>query len=268
MKKLIFAIALVILSFYALAEEFPKAPNPPRLVNDFAKVLNKQQNDALEYKLRRYNDSTSSEVSIVLIRSTGPYDIAQYAYELGERWGIGKKDKNNGLLLLVAVTDRKVNISTGYGMEPVVPDAAAHRIIEDYLKPQFRNNNYYAGLDEATTVIFKLATGEFKADAIAKGSGSPGAGSWMFVIFLVLVFVIFPALKHREVNKSHYGHKHKDVDFLTTMILLNGMGRRRGSSYSDFSRGGGIFGGGGGGGSSFGGFGGGSFGGGGASGSW
>jgi uncharacterized protein len=262
MKKYILTIGLLMSVLLAIADDFPKPMNPPRLVNDFSNVLSASEHQKLEQKLRIYNDSTSSELAIIIIRSTGPYEIAQYASELAQKWGIGKKQKDNGILLLVAVNDRKINISTGYGMEAVVPDAAAKRIIEDYIKPNFRNNNYYAGLDEATTVIFKLASGEFKADQIADGGS--GIGLWVFAFFIVLVIFIIPAIKQQEIRRNHYGGK--DIDIFTTMVLMNGMGRRSGSSYSDFSKGGGSFGGGGGGG--FGGFGGGSFGGGGASGSW
>lgn len=255
MYKYIYALMGVLLSSLALAQDFPEPMNPPRLVNDYAHVLSEQENQLLEGKLRRYNDTTSSEFTIVVIRSTGAYDIGQYAAELGERWGVGKKGKDNGLVILVAVEDRTIWVATGYGLEPTITDANIKRVIETYIKPNFRQEQYFAGLDEATSIFMAMASGEFVADP----NQEPG---WKSALVLFLVFMIFmvgiPYLRYRNMKKNHFGGK-KDLDFITAMLLMSSMGRGSGRS-------GGGFGGGSGGG--FGGFGGGSFGGGGAGGSW
>jgi uncharacterized protein len=235
------------------ADDFPPRMNPPRMVNDYAGLLSTQQANALEHKLRSYRDTTSNEVAIVIIRSTGMYDISQYGAELGQKWGIGKKGKDNGILILVASNDRKVNISTGYGLESRVTDAASKRIIEDYIIPSFRQQKYFEGLDQATTLIIGLAQGEFSADKIT-GQEQGQEGAIAFIIILLLFFVIFPMMRKRSVQKAHYGTR--PIDVMTAMMLM-GSHRGRGS-YQDFSSGRG----------GFGGFGGGSFGGGGASGSW
>lgn len=245
--------------------DFPSAPNPPRLVNDFSNTLSSDEVSRLEQKLVAYNDSTSSQVSIVMITSIGPYDISDYAFQLGDKWGIGRKDKNNGVLILAAMNERKVFIATGYGMEGVLPDALAKRIVEQLIVPNFRMGNYYEGLDKATDMIFKLASGEYKAEKVAS-SGENGGAVVFFIIF-ILLFVVLPMLRNRKDNNNHMGGKGGNIDLFTTIMLANMLKGSNRGKFGDFSSGRGSFGGFGGGGG-FGGFGGGSFGGGGAGGSW
>lgn len=253
-------LTLLLLSGGVMAQDFPPAPNPPKLVNDFTNTLSPSEVAALENKLVAYDDSTSSQIAIVLMRSVGEYDIADYTFQLGEKWGIGGGDHDNGVLILAAIEDRKVFIATGYGLEGAIPDALAKRIVESLIIPSFRREAYYEGLDEATTMIFKLASGEYKAEDV-ESTGNSGGAIFMILLF-VFIFVILPLLKNRNDNNNHMGGRGGGVDMFTTILLANLLGGGgRGSS-------GGGFGGGGFGGGGFGGFGGGSFGGGGAGGSW
>jgi uncharacterized protein len=258
--KQVVLLAFVLLQGFAVAQDFPPAPNPPRLVNDLTGTLSAEEVGQLEQKLLAYSDSTSTQVSIVLMGSVGPYDISDYAIQLGEKWGIGGKGKDNGILILAAMDDRKVFITTGRGMEGVVPDALAKRIVTDMILPNFKMQAYYQGLDQATDMIFKLASGEYKADEVLSEGNSGGA--ILLILLLVFLFVIIPIIKNRKDNDNHMGGKGGGIDFWTTLVLANllgGGGRSSGGgSFGDFSSGGG----------SFGGFGGGSFGGGGAGGSW
>ena len=258
-------LSLVALFFFlqlglVLAQDFPEAPNPPRLVNDFTGTLSAEELGKLEQKLLAYSDSTSTQVAIVLMGSVGSYDISDYAFRLGEKWGIGGKGKDNGLLILAAMDDRKVFIATGRGLEGAVPDALAKRIVNDLILPNFKMQAYFQGLDQATDMIFKLASGEYKAEEMLAEGNSGGA--IFFILFFVVVFIILPLIKNRRDNDNHMGGKGGGIDFWTTLMLANvlggGGGRSSGGSFGGFSSGGG----------SFGGFGGGSFGGGGAGGSW
>ncbi len=244
--------------------DFPEKPSPPRLVNDFSQTLSSSEINTLENKLVNYYDSTSTQIAVVLINSVGPYDISDYAFQLGEKWGIGEADKDNGLLILAAMKDRKVFIATGYGLEGAVPDALARRIVDNVIVPSFKREAYFEGLHQATDMIIKLAEGEYDADMVEK-KGNSGAAIFFFLFFIV-VFVVLPLLKNRNDNDNHMGGKGGGVGIFTSLMLLNllGGGRRSGGGFGNFSSGGGSFGGGGG----FGGFGGGSFGGGGAGGSW
>ena len=89
-------------------------PNPPKLVNDYTKTLTEQQVEALETKLYKYDDSTSNQIVIVIVESLEGYSIDDAAIELGRRWGVGNKDKNNGVVVFVAKSDRKLAIQVGY----------------------------------------------------------------------------------------------------------------------------------------------------------
>jgi uncharacterized protein len=261
---------LLFISFTAFGQatgDFPEVPNPPRLVNDFGKVLSASQADQLERKLVAYEDSTSNQVSIVLIRSVGQYDISDYAFQLGDKWGIGRKDRENGVLILAAMDDRKVFIATGYGLEGAIPDVMARRIVDQIIVPNFRMEDYYQGLNKSTDMIMKLAAGEYQADRAHK-QGNSGGAVVFFLIFL-FIFVILPMMRNRKDNNNHMGGRGGGVDVFTTLMLMNMLGGGSRGKYGDFSSGRGSFGGGSfGGGGGFGGFGGGSFGGGGAGGSW
>ncbi|WP_375579801.1 TPM domain-containing protein [Marivirga tractuosa] len=261
MKNIYFSIIALFLATTLFAQdEIPPRPNPPKLVNDLTNTLSKGEQQQLERKLVAYNDSTSSQVAILIVPTYGQYTPNQFGVAVFEEWKIGQADKDNGLLISVAIQDRKMDISTGYGMEDVVPDGAASTIINEYMKPAFRNSNYYKGLDEATTIIFDLAAGKYTADKIANNDAGKGIGLGAFLIFFFIIITIISRI--RRVRNHHMGGG--SMGMLTMMMLLGGSGRSHGGSFGDFNSGGGSFGGGGG----FGGFGGGMTGGGGASGSW
>jgi uncharacterized protein len=264
-KFFLLSVSVLLLSSVSgFGQDFPAAPDPPRLVNDFTESLNPQEIQLLEEKLVGYNDSTSTQIAIVMIRSVGPYDISDYAFQLGEKWGIGGKENDNGILILAAMDDRKVFIATGYGLEGAVPDALAKRIVNDMIIPNFKMQSYYEGLNQATDMIIKLASGEYKAEDLA--SEGDGGGAIIFLLLFIFLFVIIPLIKNRKDNNNHMGGRSGGIDLWTTIMLANMLKGSGGGKWGDFSSGGGSFGSDSG--SSFGGFGGGSFGGGGAGGSW
>ncbi|UXD71790.1 TPM domain-containing protein [Sphingobacterium faecium] len=240
------------------AQDFPATPN--RLVNDYTKTLTAGQVDQLEQKLLAFEDSTSIQIAVVLMNSTGSYDISDYAVRLAQQWGVGNKKYNSGIMLLAAIGDRAVTIQTGYGIEGAVPDAIAHRIIENEIKPAFRAQDYYTGVNSATDALISYSKGEYKADP--KQPQGKGGGSKMLII-IVVVMIVIALISRKGGNGGNGGGKvmnGRGTSDLFWWTLLNSLGRGG-------SGGGGGFGGGGDGGG-FGGFGGGGFGGGGASGRW
>ncbi|WP_293912681.1 MULTISPECIES: TPM domain-containing protein [unclassified Sphingobacterium] len=245
------------------AQDFPATPN--RLVNDYTNTLNSTQVQELERKLLAFEDSTSIQIAVVVMNTTGDYDIADYAVRLGQKWGVGNKKYNNGILLLVALGDRAVTIQTGYGIEGAVPDAIAYRIIENEIKPAFRQRDYYTGIDRATSALISYTKGEYRSDPSDRTQGQPsGGGILKIIIFVVIVIIVLAARKGGGGGGNGGGRVigGRGANDLIWWTLLNGMlggGGRGGSSGGDF---------GGGGGGGFGGFGGGGFGGGGASGRW
>lgn len=264
---LFFSIFLIAGSVFA-ADEFPQRPDPPRLVNDFTGTLSSQQVNALESKLADFSRRTSTQIAIAMVKDLYGYDKGEYAFKLAEMWGIGQKGKNNGILILVKpkLNDGqtgKVFVAVGYGLEGAVPDYTANQtIIRNEMMPNFKRNDYYTGLDRATTVLISLTAGEFTADQYDQKASKrfPLAGLLVLVVIFVL-FMAFRGNKYRTVGAD--GSTGSMLGTLWWLSMLGG--HRGGGSWNDFSRGGGFGGGSSGG---FGGFGGGSFGGGGAGGEW
>jgi len=264
MKRInyIFLSIFLISGVVGFSQEIPPRPDPPRLVNDLAGVLTAEQVQQLERKLVDFNDTTSTQITVVTVKSLNGYDRAEFAFKIGEQWGVGQKGKNNGIVVLVKPkygNDRgQAFIASGYGLEGVIPDAIGERIVQLEMIPNFQENNYFGGLDAATTTLMELASGEFTADQyVNKTQKSPYA----FLIPLIIMVIVFFLIRSSRARSHSVG---KSIPFWTAFWLLGSMGGNRGS-WNSFNSGGGGFGGGG---SSFGGFGGGSFGGGGAGGSW
>lgn len=250
-------LAVFFISVSLCAQDIPPPSNPPRLVNDFENILSESEKNSLEQKLVAFNDSTSSQIAIVILKTTGDYPVDDYTIALYRKWGIGQNEKDNGVVILCAMADRKIAIITGYGLEGALPDAICKRIVEQKIKPNFKEENYFGGLDAATDEIIKRASGEYVADEKPAENGSP-----LPVIFIVaIIFLLIWVSRYRSVKR--YAALNS-IDFWTAWALLNAA---RGSSRSSGGWGGGS-GWSSGGGGGFGGFGGGSTGGGGATGSW
>jgi uncharacterized protein len=256
------SILLLIFSFKAAGQDFPEKPFPPRLVNDFAGMLAPHEEDALEQKLVAYNDSTSTQIAVVTVTDLNGYAISDYSQRLAEKWGIGQKGLNNGILILIKPKTSEssrgeVFIAPGYGLEGVVPDITCAQIIDNEILPEFRNGNYYQGLDNAASILMKLASGEFPPDQYGKSNGGDISGFGPFLFILIVVIIILFVRSSGGSNHKNIGSKGLPLWMILSMM---NSGSHRGS-WGGFS-------GGGGGGGGFGGFGGGSLGGGGAGGSW
>ncbi|MGB8490456.1 MAG: TPM domain-containing protein [Bacteroidales bacterium] len=265
------ALAILVLTFLpvlnCISQDFPEKPVPPRLVNDFAGMLTPGEADALERKLDAYNDSTSTQIAIVIVPDLHGYAPGDYAQRLAEKWGIGQKGKNNGVLILVKPKTSEnsrgdVFIAPGYGLEGAIPDIMCGEIIDKEIVPAFKAEKYYEGLDKATSVLMSLASGEFPP-GYGKHKGKEAGSIVPFIVVLVIIVIIlFSKSNSGGSNQRHIGHKGLPLWMLLTM--MNSGRNAHSGSWGGFSGGGGFGGGGGG----FGGFGGGSFGGGGAGGSW
>lgn len=260
--KWIGSIFFVLLGslFSLYAQNLPEAPN--HLVTDYTGTLSRTEIQTLEQKLLAFEDSTSTQIAVVLIRTTDGYDIADYAVRLGQKWGVGGKKYNNGVLLLAALEDRTVTIQTGYGLEGVLPDIIAHRIIQNEIRPNFSQQNYYQGFDAATNAIIAYTKGEYKADPREREEGGGGVPVILIVIIAIVIITLFSRGGGGGGGRGGRVMTGKGASDIFWWTLLSGMGR--GGSGGGFGGSGGFGGGGGG----FGGFGGGGFGGGGASGRW
>lgn len=256
---LFFALPLALL---ANEECLPKVSK--QLVNDYVGLLSDNQNQSLEEQLRQFNRETSNQLVVILTNELCDYEPVEYATNIGHKWGVGQKEFDNGVVLLVSPKHRKTFIAVGYGLEGAIPDAVAKRIVNQELLPNFRNDDYFGGISAATGVLMQLAKGEINAEDYGASQGdNPVVVLVIFFIILMLFIVIGPIVSARKYATVN------DVAFWTAlMLILNSRGSHTGM-FGDFSGGRGHFGGGfGSSGGGFGGFGGGGFGGGGAGGSW
>ena len=266
MRKILL-IACLLFSISAVAQvenAVPQRPSPPRLYNDFTKgrnFLTTEQASYLEGKLVTYNDSTSSQIAIVIVEDLKGYEANEYATALGRKWGVGGQQFNNGVVVLISTGggdgNRDAYIATGYGLEGAIPDVTAKTILENELIPDFKEGNYYSGLNKTVDAIIKAAAGEYKApQGYAKGRGlSPGKIFLLVIIIWIILGVVGRGGGKGGGYASRRGYRGLGGPFW--------WGTGMGSGWSG-GGGGGWSGGGGG----FGGFGGGSFGGGGAGGKW
>ena len=250
-----------------VSQALPPQPSPPRLVNDFENLLTASQAASLENKLSDYSRTHQTQIAVVITNNLYGLEIADFSTRLGTEWGIGQAGFENGIVITVVPERRDVYIAVGYGLEAVVPDITARRIVENEIKPAFRNNNYYQGLDNATTVAMQLASGEFPASEYAQQEEVPPGA--IVVPFLMMVLLVVVLSRRRR----GYASPGKSIPFWTMFWLLSHGSRGSRGSFGNFSSGRGSFGPGRGGfggssGGGFGGFGGGRFGGGGAGGSW
>ena len=251
-KKLNFLVALGLFLVFQLtldAQNMLPKPNPQKLVNDYANILDEAQEKQLENKLVAFDDSTSNQIVIVTVADLKGVPASAYAPELFIAWGIGDKERNNGILILVSMSNpREVFINTGYGVEAFVPDITAGRIVQEHLLPKFKQEDYFGGLDLATNDLMQLLKGTFKGFPNKKSS-KKGPSPFLIIVLIILAVIFLSRMKggggggryNRTFGGPFYG---------------GGFGSGR-------SFGGGGFGGGG-----FGGFGGGTTGGGGAGGRW
>jgi uncharacterized protein len=244
-RLLVFFLVVPLLSY--------AQPSIPELwgmrIHDEAKVLSPGFVEQLEHRIKADEDSTSNQIAVLVIRSLEDYPMEDFTLEVAEKWKLGQKDKDNGILLFVAVDDRKIRIETGYGVEGVLPDALCNQIIRNEIAPYFRQANYEAGIQAGVEAITKAIAGEYQAEQQTSAPTRRGGGILPFLIVLIIIIII---------GRIRGG---------------GGRGGYRGGGWSSGSgwfggggfSGGGDWGGGGGGGFSGGG---GGFGGGGSSGSW
>lgn len=262
MKKIIILLVAVFGFVTVLHAEIPDRPNPPKLVNDFASVLGKKESNQLEGALVNFARETSTQIVVVTVDDLEGFDKADYAVRLAEKWGVGQKGKDNGLVILVKPkTNRskgEIYIATGYGLESVLPDAVVNgTIIDKEIIPRFKQNDYFGGLASGINVIMDLSSEEYTAVQYQQSVGGGGSIIPFIIIIFVLIFGVFGRGRRRRFYSPG-----SSLPFWLAMGMMSG-GRSHGGSFNNFSSGGGSFGGGG-----FGGFGGGGFGGGGAGGSW
>ena len=161
-----------LLSLPLVAQQLPDQMSPPRLVNDFAGLLDEAQRRSLEQKLADFDRETSTQITVVTVDDLDGYAPADYAQRLHDKWGVGRKGKDNGILILVKPSQPdsrgEAYISVGYGLEGVIPDITAGRILDQEMIPEFRRGSVYDGLDKATNVLMQLSCGGIHGRSVCR----------------------------------------------------------------------------------------------------
>jgi uncharacterized protein len=277
-RKTLFRFTLVILNLIlavvghaqlAGQECFPKKEN--KLVYDAANILNDGEESMLESMLVSFADSSSNQITVVIVPDLCGMDKSQFAIELGELWGVGQAKKDNGIVMLVkpktVESKGEIFIAVGRGLEGAIPDITTKQIIDNECIPSFKNEAYYKGIEAGAVVLMQLARGEYDSDAYASKHTKRKKKGGLGIALLGLLIVAFVFIAKAAQTKRYA--QTNQIGFWAAWALLNAASRSHRGYYNNFSSGRGGFGGfGGGGGGGFGGFGGGGFGGGGAGGSW
>ncbi len=188
-KPLYGVLILFLVPLFVLAYQNPGKPTG--YVNDFAGMLTPDQKQSLEVKLSNFEKETSNELSVVTIPNLGGDTIENFAVKLFQDWGIGKKGKDNGILLLIARDDRKMRIEVGYGLEGALTDAQSYWIIQNALRPAFQAGNYFAGIDGAVDNMIAITKGEFRPDTHSNSSGSYDLHFVFVIIWIFWVFFVW-----------------------------------------------------------------------------
>lgn len=289
LKQLCLCLSVLLCPSLIIAQDLVPIPKAQSLVTDLTATLAPTQKRELENLLATFQRSKGSQVALVMLPTTRPETIEQYSIRLAEAWQVGRKKVDDGVILLVALKDRRLRIEVGYGLEGALTDVLSHRIIEDIITPNFKQGQIYSGVQAGLIAIMQVIQGEELP--VAKVQNRSGLHSSLgrrasFLLLFVLVILAF-------IMRSIFG---SGIAFLLSLgfgVLLGyfllswlnglflglfaalfslsrggammgamGMGMGYRSYGSGYSGGGGLGGGG------FGGFGGGGFGGGGASGGW
>ncbi len=215
------ALLIALLCFATAAQAQLEVPELWGMrVHDEARLLSTHMREQLETALKQYEDTTSNQIAILIIPSLKGEVLEDYSLRVAEKWQLGQKEKDNGVLLLIAVEDRKMRIETGYGLEGVLPDVICNRIIRNEIAPRFRRGEYDEGVWAGIVAITRAIGGEYTADEESSGQQVDmtarerlltslfvfgilglftfiglkikGGSAWLLYVFLIPFYAVFP----------------------------------------------------------------------------
>jgi len=244
-------LGIVVLAASAIiaqgAETIP--PKPDRYFNDYAGVISKPVADQFNEQLAQFERETSDQIVVAVFpKMQSDSDIADYTQRVAQAWGVGQKERRNGVVLFVFINDRKMYIQVGYGLEGALPDITAFDITEYKIKPHFRNGDYEGGVAVGIDSIFKAIRGEYTGSGKTVGEQHRGGGGfniWSFLVFLIILIII-SQMRRRLGGYGYSSHGGGPIFFpMGRGGGLSSGGGGGGGGFSGFSGGGGSFGGGG-----------------------
>lgn len=203
-KKIFYSIQIALICFLSLNVSaqniFPEKPNPVTFYNNLSvelpDFLSASEAQSIELKLKAFSDSTSNQIVVLIVDDLLGFEPWEYATEVGEKWGVGGEKEDNGVIVLIKPTggagERKTFIATGRGLEAVIPDFTCSEIVNDELIPNFKNGEFYYGINAATDILMSLAIKEFNYEQYSKSKTSNSDEFFDFVpiIFFILIFLV------------------------------------------------------------------------------
>lgn len=226
-----FVLAFLITSLHA--QVLPERMLGEKMINDFAGVIKNEDEAKLESKVQEFKENFSAKILVVLTKDLVKSNANKAASSVSNAWGLG----DNSILILADVNQATYGVYVGDSLKEIYPDWVIQKMEHNYLKPNFRDKKYFAGLDEAINTLIGLKTGEVAPDDLRKDASN---GMVLILIFAVLFFfLIFPILQFISMRKSHFSSKR--MDFVSTIILMNSFGTRGKNVFDDFSKGEGRF---------------------------
>ncbi|WP_421877077.1 TPM domain-containing protein [Marinoscillum sp.] len=190
-------------------------------VTDQTSTLSSGEKNALERKLYEFQQAKGSQVRVVIISTTGEETIEQFTIRLAEQWKIGRGGVDDGVILLFVMSDRKMRIEVGYGLEGALTDALSKRIISNVITPEFRSGHFYQGIDSGVDVVLSAINGEELPPAVSKQRTSEndgGGGNWALAIIVFAFFgaAILKAILHKALGKK------KSVGIVSVIVFIIG----------------------------------------------
>ncbi|MFA5729271.1 MAG: TPM domain-containing protein [Candidatus Neomarinimicrobiota bacterium] len=235
--RVLIIAGLFLFSLQAFGLEVPKLN---RRVTDLAGILSPSEEARLEENLMVFENETSNQIAVLIINSLDGESIEQYSIQVVDQWQLGTAQKDNGVLLLIAVQDRQVRIEVGYGLEGVLTDLISFQIIRNVIAPQFRNGNYYAGIDQGLRAIMMTTKNEYKGDPRQQKNYDVERGKSIASLVFMIIFILIFLCSGKKGRRNLLG-----ALFFSNMFGGRGGGWRSGGGFGGFSGGGGGFGGGG-----------------------
>ncbi|MGQ4660109.1 TPM domain-containing protein [Lysobacter sp. F6437] len=187
--RLVLLLVLSLSSLLATAQQLAPIPPLDSPVVDVTGTLDAATRQQLEAQALALQQRKGSQLQVLVVPTTQPEDIAQYAVRVYDQWRLGREKVDDGLLLVVAKDDRRVRIEVGYGLEGAIPDATSMRVIQEYMVPRFRAGDYAGGISDATAALVKLVDGEALPPPMAspRKQSDGGGGGWLFAVFAAFI---------------------------------------------------------------------------------
>jgi len=198
MKKILLSVLLLVSASSVVFAADIKLPSPVGYVNDFANVIDGASTARINSLARSLNVKKGAELAVITVKTTAPLDINTYAVKLFEKWKLGQKGKDNGLLIVAAIEDKKIKIETGYGLEGIITDGFSGRVLDESVIPSFKSGKYGEGLYLGASAISEKITKEYDPAAPVKKK----KGISLYVILLAVLIMISGLL-----FSARYGEK-------------------------------------------------------------